>query len=85
MAGNGDVSKVAQQAAGIGVKGQAIVPITGAVAAVGNRVSNRENVSDNGDNLKRKHNHGEEVIDSHQDHRESPAVTGRLEQPVNRL
>ena len=79
-AGNSAVSNAAQALTGIGVKRQVAVPITSAVAAGGNRVSDRENVSGNGDN----HNHTEEVLHSDQDHRELPSVTGRLERPVNR-
>ncbi len=56
--------------------------ITGAVAAVSNRVSNGQHVRDNGDN--HEHNDIEEVIHSNNDHHEFPVITGQLEQPVNR-
>ena len=54
--------------------------ITGAVAAVGNRVSNGQHVKDKGDN----HNDIKEVIHSNNEYHEHPVITGRLEQPVNR-
>ena len=60
----------------IGGNGQGVVPIASAVAAVGNRVSNRHNVSDNGDNQ----NDIEEVIHKNNDHHEFPVITGRLGQ-----
>ena len=63
---------------GTRVKRLVLVPTTGAVADGGNRVSNRENVGNYGDN------HIEEVIHSNNNHRDFPAVMGRLEQPVNR-
>ena len=66
--GNGVVSRVAPVAAGIGRKRRAAVAITGAVAAVGNRVSNGQLVSDSGDNHEHNHNDIEEVIQSNNGH-----------------
>ena len=80
-ADNGAVSRVAQRMAGIGGKrpAQVVVPITGPVAAVGNR----QNISDNGDNYNQIHI--EEVIDcKNKDHRELSVITGRWLQTVNR-
>ena len=62
---------------------QVVLPITSDVAALGNRVGNRQNVSDNGDNYNQIHI--EEVIDSrNKDQRELSVITARLQQPVNR-
>ena len=58
------------------------MPITGAVAGGGNRVSNGQHVKDKGDN--HEHNDIEEVIHSNNEHHKHPVITGRLEQPVNR-
>ena len=79
---NGVISRVARGAARIGEKRKAVVPITGAVAVVGYRVSNRQHVSDSGDN--HEHNDIEEVIHSNNKHHEYPVITGRSEQAVNR-
>ena len=59
---------MARRVAGIAVKLQAqvVVPTTGAVAAVGDRVGVRQNVGDNGDN----HNPFKEVIHRNNDYRE---------------
>ena len=80
--GNCTVSRVALVATIIGGKRRAVAPITGAVAAVSNRVSNRQHVSDSGDN--HEHNDIEEVIHSNSEHHEYPVITGRLAQPVSR-
>ena len=80
--GSGVVSCVARGAAGIGGKRQAVAPITRAVAAVGNRVSNGQHVKDKSDN--HEHNDIEEVIHSNNDQHEDPVITGRSEQPLNR-
>ncbi len=83
--GNGVISRVAQRMAGIGDKPQvqAVAPIISAVAAVGNRIGNGQNVSDHSDNYNQIHI--EEVIDSkNNDHRELSVIRRRLEQPVNR-
>ena len=83
--GNGVVSQVAQRVAGTGVKlqVQVVAPIISAVADIGNRIDNGQNVSNNGDNCNQIHI--EEVIDSKSnDHRELTVVRGRLLQPVNR-
>ena len=77
---NGIVSRMALVAAGIGRKRQAVAPITGAVAAVGNRVSKGQHVRDKGD----YHNDIEEVNHSNKDHHEFPVITGRLKQLSNR-
>lgn len=60
--------------AGIGVKRKAVASITGAVAPVGNRVGNRQNVGGSGDD----HNsyHVKEVIHSDIDHRWIPFRNG---------
>ncbi len=82
-AGNGDVSNAALPVAEIGAKRQVMGPITGAIVAVGDLVDNRQHVSDNDDNGD-NYNYIEEVIHSENDDLEFPAVTGRLERPVNR-
>ena len=69
--------------AGIGVKRKAVVPITGAVAAVGNCVGKGQHTRDKGE-ADDNHNHIAEVIHSDNDHHEFPVITARLEQPVNR-
>ena len=79
---NGVVSRVALLATMIGGKRRAVAPIIGAVAAVSNRVSNGQHVSDKGDNHER--NDIEEVIHSDNGHYELPVITGRLELPLNR-
>ena len=63
-------------------KRQAVAPITGAVAAVDNRVGNGQHVRDKGDN--HDHNHIEEVIHSTNEYHEFRVISGRLEQTVNR-
>ena len=76
---------MAQRVAGTGVKlqVQVVAPIISAVADVGNRIGNGQNVSDHGDNYNQIHI--EEVIDSNNnDHRELFVIRGRLLQPVNR-
>ena len=60
------------------------MPITGAVAAVGNRVNNGQYVKDYDDNHDHKHKYIKEVLHSNNGHHEFPAIPGRLEQPVNR-
>jgi len=86
--GNAVVSKVtvAQGVSGNRVGRQALVPIAAAVANVGSRdgksVGNRHHVSVNSDN--HDHNHIQEVILRNNHNRELPAITHRLEQPVNR-
>ena len=84
--GNGVVSGVAQRVAVIGVKlqAQALVPIATAVSAVDDRADIRQNVGYNGYDHDNNHNPVEEVIYSNDHHRGFPAITGRLEQPLNR-
>ncbi len=86
--GNGAVSQVAQRVAGTEVKlqVQVVAPIISAVADVGNRTGNGQNVGNNGDNGDNYNQfHLEEVIDSkNNDHRELSVIEGRLQQPVNR-
>jgi len=69
-AGGGGASNAALPLAGIEFKRQAVAPITGAVAAVGIRGGNGQNVGDSGDNGG-DHNsyHVGEVKHSDNDHR----------------
>ena len=57
-------------------------PSASVVAGVGNRAGNQQNVSDSCDDY--QHKNIQEVIHSNNDHREFPAVQGRLKQPLNR-
>ena len=73
--GNGAISNMVPRMAGAG-------PSASVVAGVGNRAGNQQNVSDGGNNY--RHKNIEEVIHSNNDHREFPAVKGRLNEPLNR-
>jgi len=82
VAGSGAVSNAALPLAGIEAKGQVMGPISGVVDGVVNRNGEGQHVGDN-------HNYIEEVIHSNNDDlgliiAGFPAVTGRLEQPLNR-
>ncbi len=73
--GNGAISNMVPRMAGAG-------PSASVVAGVGNRAGNQQNVSDSCDDY--QHKNIQEVIHSNNDHREFPAVQGRLKQPLNR-
>ena len=84
-ADSGVACNAAQRVAGTGVKlqVQVVAPIISAIADVGNRIGNGQNVSNNGDNYNQIHI--EEVIDSrNKDHRELSVIKGRWLQTVNR-
>ena len=79
---SGVASAVTRGAVRTGGKPRAVAPITSTVADVGNRAGNGQHVSDSGDNY--DHDYVEEVIHSNNVNHEFPALTDRLEQPVNR-
>ncbi len=59
------------------------MPITGPVAALGNRIGIKQKVSDNGDNYDQIHI-GEVIDSKNNDQRKLYVITGRLQKPVNR-